>query len=156
MGNSIDGLENNDTDELKNKYIDELLDYSDCPETINTDKVKAAEFEKRDPVENGKMHGEFGKKKKELIREWEDKNGRAWPRYEEDVYSDNGTKIRIRGNLYDAHHIQPLGMGGENMADNITPLHARDHYDRQGIHSPGSAYSELSEKLEQKQKGKIT
>ena len=137
-------------EELKEQYIEELLDYSECPETIDTDKLRDAELEKIEPDENGRKREEFNDKKEELIKEWEEKNGREWPRYEEDVYSDNGKLIRKKGQRYDAHHVQPLGMGGENTADNITPLHAQDHYDKQGVHSPDSAYSKLEAKLEQK------
>jgi predicted ribonuclease toxin of YeeF-YezG toxin-antitoxin module len=145
-----DGLEKSEIGELKDQYIEELLDYSDCPETIDTDKFKNAELEKVDPQENAKRREEFNEKKKDLIKEWETENGREWPRYEEDVYSDSGKLIRKAGQPYDAHHIQPLSMGGKNTADNITPLHAQDHYDRQGVHSFGSAYSKLETKLEQK------
>ncbi len=139
-----------EVEELKEQYIEELLDYSDCPETIDVNKFRESKLEKIEPEENGKRREEFNQKKEELIEEWEAKNGRAWPRYEKDVYSENGKLIRKMGQRYDAHHVQPLGMGGENTADNITPLHAEDHYDRQGIHSIDSAYSKLETKLEQK------
>jgi len=145
-----DGVDKAEIDELKDEYIDELLDYSDCPETIDEDKFREAELEKVEPEENGKKREEFNEKKDDLIKEWEQKNGREWPRYEEDVYSDSGKLIRKEGQRYDAHHIQPLGMGGQNTADNLTPLHAQDHYDKQGIHSPDGAYSKLEAKLDQK------
>ena len=55
--------------------------------------------------------------------------------------------IRKAGGDYDAHHIQPLGMGGKNEASNITPLHANEHYDKQGVHAPDSPYSKLDKML---------
>ena len=69
------------------------------------------------------------------------------PKYDEDVYSSNGKMIRKAGGDYDAHHIQPLGMNGQNEASNITPLHANEHYDKQGVHAPDSPYSKLDKML---------
>ena len=62
-------------------------------------------------------------------------------------YSSNGKMIRKAGGDYDAHHIQPLGMNGKNEASNITPLHANEHYDKQGVHAPDSPYSKLDKML---------
>ena len=55
--------------------------------------------------------------------------------------------IRKAGSDYDAHHIQPLGMGGKNEVRNITPLNAEVHYDKQGIHAADSPYSRLDQML---------
>lgn len=41
------------------------------------------------------------------------------------------------------HHIQPLSMGGKNEVGNITPMHASEHYDKQGVHAPDSPFSKL-------------
>jgi hypothetical protein len=40
-----------------------------------------------------------------------------------------------------------LSMGGENSSENITPLNALAHYDKQGIHSPTSPYNNIAAKL---------
>lgn len=85
--------------------------------------------------------------KPELKRQWEIENGRPWPKYETDVYSASGKLIRKAGSDYDAHHIQPLSLGGKNEASNITPLHAEVHYDKQGVHAPNSPYSQLDKAL---------
>ena len=53
---------------------------------------------------------------------------------------------------YDAHHIQPLGLGGKNEISNITPLHADIHYDSRGIHEKDSAYSKIVNLLEDNNK----
>ena len=93
------------------------------------------------------MREEFDDKKAILKKEWEEVNGRSWPKYEEDVYSDSGKLIRKKGSDYDAHHTHPLSMGGKNEVGNITPLHAKEHYDKQGVHAPGSPYDRLDKVL---------
>ena len=100
---------------------------------------------------NGIKREEFSKCKDNLIREWEDKNGCKWPTYNEDVYSPSGKLIRRAGDRYDAHHIQPLTFGGENRSSNLTPLHAAEHYDKQGIHSPESPFGKLEKYYREKQ-----
>ena len=134
------------SEELSN-YFDDLHKYSECPETIPETPFETCDLKKISPEENAKMREEFMDKKPDLKREWEVQNGRPWPKYEQDVYSANGKLIRKAGSDYDAHHIQPLGMGGKNEASNITPLSADVHYDKQGIHAPESAYSKIDKML---------
>lgn len=134
-------------EKILGEYFDDLIKNSDYPETISDKPFEAADLEKLTPEQNAEMREEFYDKKGELKREWEQKNGIPWPKYEEDVYSSNGNLIRKAGSDYDAHHIQPLGMGGKNEADNITPLHAEVHYDKQGVHAPDSPYSKLDQML---------
>lgn len=129
------------------EYFDDLKEKSECPETIPEKPFEASDLKKRSPEENAEMREEFSEKKAQLKKEWEEANGRPWPKYEHDVYSSNGKLIRKAGSDYDAHHIQPLGMGGKNEASNITPLNAEVHYDKQGVHSPDSPYSKLDQML---------
>lgn len=133
--------------ELKEDYIDDIVKNSEVPETIDAEKAKSANFEKCSPEETAAKREEFNAQKDELIQQWEKENGQEWPTYQEDVYSSNGHLIRRAGDKYDAHHIQPLSMGGKNEASNITPLHAKCHYDRQGIHSYDSPYAKIEQKL---------
>lgn len=128
-------------------YLDDLKARSECPETLPDDPFEVSDLEKVSPEELEAKREEFARKKDELKRQWEEKHGRPWPKYEHDVYSENGKLIRKAGQDYDAHHIQPLGMGGKNEVDNITPLHAEEHYDKQGIHAPGSPYDRLNQEL---------
>ena len=130
-------------DEVIDEYYNDLKNNSDCPETLPDKPFDKSQLEKISPKENAKMREEFDEKKADLKKEWERINGRPWPKYEHDVYSSNGKLIRKAGTDYDAHHIQPLSLGGKNMASNITPLHAGVHYDRQGVHSPDSTCSKL-------------
>lgn len=134
-------------EEVLEDYFDDLKDKSECPETISDKPFEMSELEKRSPEENAEMREEFAEKKAQLKREWEEKNGIPWPKYEHDVYSANGKLIRKAGSDYDAHHIQPLGMGGKNEASNITPLNAEVHYDKQGVHASDSPYSKLDKML---------
>lgn len=149
---SVEGKEKDnaefDIEKLLDNYIEDLRKNSDCPDTIPDKAFEASELEKRSPEDNAEMREEFSDKKMQLIHEWEKENGRLWPRYDKDILSSKGNLIRKEGSYYDAHHIQPLSMGGENVASNITPLHADVHYDRQGIHSTDSAYSKLNRILE--------
>lgn len=144
--NESDDSEKN-LEKILDEYFDDLKENSDYPETISDKPFEAADLEKLAPEQNAEMREEFYDKKGELKREWEQENGIPWPKYEEDVYSSNGNLIRKAGSDYDAHHIQPLGMGGKNEADNITPLHAEVHYDKQGVHAPDSPYSKLDQTL---------
>lgn len=124
-------------------YINDIKNHSEFPDTLDNVEIKPEEVKKISPEENAGMHEEFSDKKAEMKRQWEEKNGIPWPKYEEDVYSANGKLIRRKGDDYDAHHIQPLGLGGKNVPENITPMHASEHYDKQGVHAPNSPYDKL-------------
>lgn len=142
----------NDTLESKlektlKEYFEDLLSKSEFPETLSDSSFDVSDMEKLSPEETALMREEFDDVKAGLKRQWEEKNGQPWPKYEEDVYSANGKLIRKAGSDYDAHHIQPLGLGGKNEAGNITPLHAEVHYDKQGIHAPDSPYSKMDKLL---------
>ena len=97
------------------------------------------------------MHEEFESKKYSLRKQWEETNHREWPRYENDIYitTESGGKIILRkaGQLYDMHHIQPLGLGGKNEVSNITPISADLHQDHHGIHATGTPYDQLVKML---------
>ncbi len=84
-----------------------------------------------------------------VFKKWEEANGKEWPRYETDVYNHNEKLIRRAGDRYDAHHIHPLSLGGKNEANNITPMSAEKHYDKQGVHAPGSPYGKLEKVLQE-------
>lgn len=153
----FEGFENRENGETDNPeddlervlqdYFGDLKEKSECPETIPDKSFEASALIKRTPEENAEMREEFSDKKVQLKKEWEEANGRPWPKYEQDVYSANGNLIRKAGSDYDAHHIQPLGMGGKNEVSNITPLNAEVHYDKQGVHAPDSPYSKLDQML---------
>lgn len=140
--NPEDGL-----DKVLQDYFKDLKDKSECPETIPDKTFEASDLKKRTPEENAEKREEFDDKKAQLKKEWEEANGRPWPKYDHDIYSASGKLIRKAGSDYDAHHILPLGMGGENVASNITPLNAEVHYDKQGVHAPDSPYSKLDQML---------
>lgn len=143
----IDGglQETKDLGELGKQYTNELRELSPFPETVP--EVDVSNWEKVLPEEVAEQRTEFRNIKDTLIEQWEAKNGETWPTYTEDIYSNNGIKIRSAGDFYDAHHIRPLEFGGRNTADNLTPLHAEDHYDRQGIHAPGGVFQKIGEAL---------
>ena len=145
--NLVTGKENTDVrddkelSELREEYIKDLKEKSEYPDTIEDDNEP---YEKISPEKNAEMRDEFDEKREELIKEWEEKNGKEWPRYKEDVYDEKtGTLIRKAGDRYDAHHIHPLSLGGKNTVDNITPVSAEKHYDKRGVHASDSPYSNL-------------
>lgn len=134
-------------EQLLADYFEDLKNKSECPDTISEKPFHISDLEKLPPEEVAIRREEFSEAKSNLKKQWEEENGRPWPKYTEDVYSSNGKLIRKAGSDYDAHHIQPLCMGGKNVASNITPLHAEVHYDKQGIHSPDSPYSKIDKAL---------
>lgn len=136
-----------DLDKALQDYFIDLKAKSECPDTIPDKPFEVSDLKKRTPEENAAMREEFSDNKAQLKHEWEEANGRTWPKYEHDVYSANDKLIRKAGSDYDAHHIQPLSMGGKNEAGNITPLNAEVHYDKQGVHAPDSPYSKLDRML---------
>lgn len=137
----------NNLEKTVDQYVDDLKNKSECPETIPNRPFEASDLKKLPPEEVAKQREEFIANKADLKKQWEKEHGRPWPKYEHDVYSANGKLIRKAGSDYDAHHIQPLSMGGKNEVKNITPLNAEVHYDKQGIHSQDSPYSKLDKML---------
>ena len=129
------------------EYFEDLQAKSEFPDTLTDNSFDISDMEKLSPDETALMREEFDDVKASLKRQWEERYGQPWPKYKEDVYSANGKLIRKAGSDYDAHHIQPLGLGGKNEASNITPLHAEVHYDKQGIHSINSPYSRMDKLL---------
>lgn len=128
-------------------YFSDLKNRSDCPDTIKDHPFESRDLKKLSPEETSAKRDEFDAKKADLKKQWADEHGQPWPKYKNDVYSNNGKLIRKAGGDYDAHHIQPLSMNGKNEASNITPLHANEHYDKQGVHAPDSPYSKLDKIL---------
>ncbi len=136
-----------DLEKVLDAYFKDMKEKSECSDTFSDKPFDVRDLKKITPEENALMREEFADKKEMLKRNWEEVNGREWPQYEQDVYSANGNLIRKAGSDYDAHHIQPLGMGGKNEASNITPLNAQVHYDKQGVHAADSPYSTLNRML---------
>lgn len=142
----VEQLENS-LEKTVSRYFSDLKARSECPDTIVDQPFQVSDLKKRTPEDNSRMRDEFDDKRTQLKREWAEANGRSWPTYDRDIYSANGKLIRKAGSDYDAHHIQPLGMGGRNEVSNITPLNAEVHYDKQGIHASDSPYSRLDQML---------
>lgn len=128
-------------------YFRDLFDKSECKDTLSKKPFDISDLKKLTPEENAKMREQFSELKSLLKKQWEEQNGRPWPTYDHDIYSANGKLIRKQGMDYDAHHVQPLGLGGKNEVGNITPLNAEVHYDKQGIHAPDSPYSKMDKML---------
>jgi len=76
-----------------------------------------------------------------------------WPTCSEDYYYENKTKgnkskLRGKGANFDIHHIIPKSSGGGNDISNTIPMHAKYHFDSQGIHTPEGHLSHLGSLLE--------
>ncbi len=121
-------------------YNDEIREKAAAGEVNPTDVSKWKEVSAE---ECKAKRYEFKCNKNKIITDWEKKNGQEWPRYKEDVYSEKGKLLAKEGDKYDAHHIQPLKHGGENTAENITPIHKKDHDKVNGIHRANSPYAKL-------------
>ena len=125
-------IENKDISELAKDYIDDLKARSECPGTISIDAIDTAKLELLPKDKIAEKQEEFADIKASLRKEWEELNHQEWPKYKEDVVNSDGVVIRKAGHNYDAHHIQPLQLGGENVVTNITPLDMNNHKE---IHS---------------------
>lgn len=129
-------------------YMKELEDKTEFPDTLPDKLFEASDLKKLSPEENKKMRDEFNGMREKLIRQWEGKNGCAWPTYETDVSVINkeGKLVILRhaGKKYDVHHIHPLGLGGKNEVDNITPLKVEAHNE---VHRAGGPYKTIENLL---------
>ncbi len=123
--------------DLGNAVQDYNKEVAQCSAGGDYKEVQGEGLQKRSPQEVAEARSEFNKTRKDMIDKWEETNQRKWPTYDQDVTTAEGKTIRKAGDRYDAHHVQPLELGGKNTAENITPMHAKDHFDKQGIHRPG-------------------
>lgn len=115
-----------DIKQLGEQYTSELRENAACTDTISPN-LDISKFEKVDSAKVAELRSEFNSQKPSLRREWEEIHDREWPKYADDVYDKNGILIRKAGDYYDAHHEQPLSLGGKNEATNITPMHCLNH-----------------------------
>ncbi|MBR4713092.1 MAG: HNH endonuclease [Paludibacteraceae bacterium] len=128
-------------------YYKDMKGISAFPDDFSGKKFEIKDIRVLSTRANRKKRNEFNNQKEKLRKEWSEKHHQEWPTYTEDFYAKSGKLIRQKGQPYDMHHIQPLSLGGKNTCDNMTPFHAKDHYDRQGIHANGGAYDRLSKKV---------
>lgn len=132
-------------EKTKLDYIKEIKSYSEFADTL--DDVVMGDVEKMSSDIVAEKRAEFNKMKDDLIEEWERIYNQEWPTYKEDIYNEFGELVKKKGWKYDAHHIKPLSMGGDNIASNITPLSYDVHSDHNGVHAIGSAYNTLENLL---------
>lgn len=137
-------ISGNDLKDTVKDYLNDLKSKSDFSDTLKDKTFDSSNLEITPSEQVKKLREEFEDKKKDLRKEWEKANNKPWPRYDHDVFNDNGVRIRKVGDCYDAHHIKPLQLGGENVASNITPLEINKHID---IHSTGGSCTKLVEKV---------
>ena len=126
---------------LCERYQEELkeLGYKDWDQ-LNIEDFK----EVLTPEEIRAARKEYKENREALIQEWEEQNGRPWPTYEEDVYSDDGRLVARKGDRLEVHHICPLKLGGKNEVKNIMPLGYKEHRSASsGIHRSGGPLSQL-------------
>ena len=126
-----------------NDYLNDLKLNSEVPETLANIKLDPTSLKIRLVEETDSLREQFRQSKERLIRDWEINNDVSWPVYDHDIIDKDGNLVKRRGWKYDAHHIHPLAMGGENIATNITPFRYDLHSDHMGIHAYGSPYGVL-------------
>lgn len=135
-----------DKGQLLEKYVDAFIKDikagAEYPETVKNINIDVSQL--KDVPENiyKERQAEFKKIKPKLIKEFEEKYGKKYPRHNKD-YCINGKVIHKKGDLYDMHHIIPLCLGGENTLENITPMGFKAHFDKHGIHAPNSAFDNI-------------
>lgn len=142
---SVEKLDMSPSSEImsaKKDYINSLEDRGADFSEQEIDR-QSGKIQKVDGDLLNEARADFGREKNAIIGDWEKLHGTEWPRYENDILNDRGVVIRKAGDCYDAHHIQPLSMGGRNTAENITPLHINNHIGDNGIHNTDS-YRKLS------------
>lgn len=145
--NDLSENDKKEIDVIINEYYKQMGEVSAFLDDLSNKKFNAKDIKLSTVRANRKQRKEFNNQKEKLREEWSKKHNQAWPTYTEDLYSKSGKLIRRKGQPYDMHHIQPLSLGGSNTCDNMTPFHAKDHYDKQGIHANGGAYDKLSKKI---------
>lgn len=121
----------------------DLMAHSEVPDTLKDFKIDPSELRIVTGEERKKKAEEFAGRKKDLILQWEEKHG-PWPTYQHDVYNDHDELIHKAAQRYEVHHVVPLGLGGSNTVDNITPLSMEAHRRAgTGIHGIGGSLSQL-------------
>lgn len=123
-------------------YVKDLKSKSPCADTLSKCKLSPDNLNVQPPEVVKELRKEFNDQatKEKLRKEWEILNNKEWPTYEKDVTNARGEIIRKAGDKYDAHHIQPLKLGGKNEASNLTPLDMTKHSD---IHSKAGSCKNL-------------
>lgn len=137
-------ITNKDISEVANDYIQDLKAKSEFADTIPENALDQTKLELQPQEKVAEKREEFDDNKAKLRKAWEELNHQEWPKYKEDIKNADGVVIRKAGDNYDAHHIQPLQLGGENVASNITPLDMYSHID---IHSGNGSCTALVEKV---------
>ncbi len=127
------------------QYLSDLKAKAAFSDTISDKLLDTSKLEIRPQEQVENLREEFDDKKANLRKEWENINKREWPKYKQDVYNENGIRVRKAGDNYDAHHIQPLKLGGENIASNITPM---DYFKHNEIHSGNGSCTKLLKAVE--------
>ena len=131
---------------LLDKYTSELKKYSEVPSTLKDMKINPKDLKAVSPEEVKIRRKEFSSQRNNLIKEWESVNGKEWPTYKKDMYDEYGHKVKEKGMRYDAHHKQPLCLGGKNEVSNITPLRYDDH---RMIHASGGSLDQLTKRIQE-------
>ncbi len=131
---------------LLDKYTSELKKYSEVPSTLKDLKINLKDLNPIPPEEVKIRRKEFSSQRNNLIKEWESVHGREWPTYTTDMYNEYGIKVKEKGMRYDAHHKQPLCLGGKNEVPNITPLRYDDH---RMIHASGGSLDQLTKRIQE-------
>lgn len=124
-------------------YETDLKERIEFPDLLKGLHIDSNNLEIMSPEQVKDLRKEFNNDRVKLRSEWEKVNGLEWPKYKEDIYDVNGSLIRRKGDSYDAHHIQPLSLGGKNEASNIVPIHVLEHYDHVGVHDINSPLSRV-------------
>ena len=133
-------------EQLLDKYTSELKKYSEVPSTLKDLNITLKDLKAVPSEEVKTRRKEFSSQRSNLIKEWESVHGKEWPTYKKDMYDEYGHKVKEKGMRYDAHHKQPLCLGGKNEVSNITPMRYDDH---RMIHASGGSLDQLTKRIQE-------
>ncbi|MBQ3420207.1 MAG: hypothetical protein IJH34_00760, partial [Romboutsia sp.] len=108
------------------------------------EELKNNKHKKKLPDDKKSKHRtDFGRKKNDLIKQWEKETGQKWPVYDKDIMSKDGkTPLRDKGDKFDAHEIIPNSYDSPLEWWNIHPASVgRQH--QGGIHRAKSPFRKI-------------
>lgn len=143
--NPIREIASKDISEAIGEYLTDLKSKSVFGDMISKDYLKPEKLVVQPADIVKELRGRFVIDKDKIRTEWEKINNREWPKYKEDILNGRGEVIKKAGDNYDAHHIQPLKLGGTNEVSNIMPLDTTKHMD---IHSNSGSCKKLVDAVE--------
>lgn len=114
--------------------------------SITEHLVKNGGLKRIDAASLERARKAFDTNKDNLIKDWVKATGKPWPSSANGIRHGNGSTLGEAGSAYQAHHIIPLELGGQNAWWNIVPAEFPGMH-QFGLHGTGSVLSMLGKLL---------